>query len=214
MTIELINPYVLKILISAREVDSINSISDRIDLSYGWTHKWVRELASKGVFRLTRMNVYLNKNNEFYKKTLEYIKKILLKEVQFYYEVLSLFGVEYSFTKTDAVFVWTKGGYNIGRYNQFYPIFIKVRNSDKNLFEWYCKKLSLKSNKAKGIFYKIEYLDSFKVDYCEDIPVDSLSDTIAFAEKFVYNFEPALEMIKESYDKKIKVKYKEVITNA
>ncbi len=214
MTIELINPYVLKILIAAREVDSINSISDRINLSYGWTYKWVQELARKGVFRLTRIKVYLNKNNEFYKKTLNFVKKTLAKDVQFYYEILALFGIDYCFTKTDSVFVWTKGGYNIGRYKQFYPVFIKVRNSDRNLFELYCKKLSLKVNGTKEAFYKVEYLDSFKFDYCEDIPVDTLNDTIAFAEKHIYNFEPALEMIKELYNKKIQVKYKEVITNA
>jgi len=37
MNIELLNPYVMKILISLRNQDSISSISKRIGLSYGWT---------------------------------------------------------------------------------------------------------------------------------------------------------------------------------
>lgn len=213
MNLDLINPYVLKILVAVRDEDSINSISDRISLSYGWTHKWVQELAKEGVFRLTRMKVYLNKNSEFYKKTLKYIKSTLYSDVQFYYEALSLFGIDYCFTKIDAVFVWTKGGYNIARYKNYYPIFIKVKEKDRYLFDYYCKKLSLKINSKKGIFYKPEFLESVELSYCDDMPVDSLDATIDFMQKNKYSFEPALEMIKEMYNKRIKVEYKEVVTN-
>ena len=48
MNINTINPHVIKILISVRENDSISSISKRIGLSYGWTHKWVVELVKEG----------------------------------------------------------------------------------------------------------------------------------------------------------------------
>jgi len=209
MKIELLNPYVLKILISVRQEDSINSISQRINLSYGWTHKWVQELAKIGVFKLTRMKVYLNKNNDFYKKTLNYVRTVLVKSVQFNYEILSLLGIKYCFTKTDAVFIWTKGGYNISRYKNFYPIFIKIKNKHKELFEYYCKKINLQINKKKGVYYQPIYLEDFEVSFCETIPVDSLSETIKFMQEHIYNFQPALEMIKELYEKKIKIKYKE-----
>ncbi|MBU1203577.1 MAG: hypothetical protein KKG60_00735 [Nanoarchaeota archaeon] len=213
MEISLINPHVLKILITAREEDSINSISHRTGLSYGWTYKWVKELAKINVFRLTRMKVYLNKKNSFYKKTLRYINQSFGKDIGFHYAVLELFGIRYSFTKTDAVFIWTKGGYNIGRYKQFYPIFIKIKKRDKGLFEFYHKKLNFEINKKKGIFYNVTYLDDFEMEHCDAIPVDCLKETIAFMQENKYNFEPALEMIKEGYNKKINVGYKEALTN-
>ncbi len=213
MNLDVINPYALKILISCREEDSISQISKRIGLSYGWTHKWIKDLADIGVFTLTRMKVYLNKNNPFYKITLEYINNTFKKSPKFYYEDLSLFGIDYSFTNIDSVYIWTKGGYNIARYKDYYPIFIKVKSKDKKLFEKYCKKLKLKINKKNGVFYQVEYLDNFDKSYCENTPVDSLNKTIEFMEKNKYNFEPALEMIKELYNKKIEVKYKEVATN-
>lgn len=213
MNLELINPHVLKILISVKKEDSINSISKRIGLSYGWTYNWVKELENLNVLRLTRMNVYLNKNNDFYKKTLKYIREVLSENVNFYYNVLSLFGIKYCFTNIDSVFVWTKGGYNISRYRDYYPIFIKVKERDKDLFEDYCKKLNLKINKNKGVFYRVIYLRDFEVSHCDNIPVDSLHNTIEFMLKNKYNFQPALEMINEMYNKKIKVKYKEAITN-
>ncbi len=213
MNLELINPHVLKILIAARNEDSIKAISDRISLSYGWTYKWIQDLAKIGVFKLTRMKAFLNEDSQFYKKTLQYIRKTLTKDARFYYDVFSLFGIEYCFTKIDAVFIWTKGGYNIARYKNFYPIFIKVKTKDKRLFEYYCKKLNLFVNKKRGVFYKPVFLDDFKFSYNDGIPVDSLRETISFMEKNKYNFEPALEMIKEMYKEKIKTKYKEVVTN-
>ena len=159
------------------------------------------------------MKTYLNENNTFYKKTLQYIKNTFSNNIQFYYESLPLSGVTYSFTQTDSVFIWTRGGYNIARYRGFYPIFIKVKTKDKGMFKKHCKKLSLRINKKTGIFYKVTFLNSFEIGFCSEIPVDNLQNTISFMKKNKYNFEPALEMIKELYKKDIKVKYKEAITN-
>jgi len=213
MNLALINPHMLKILIAAKKEDSIRAISDRIGLSYGWTYRWIQDLAPLGVFTLTRMKTYLHEDNPFYKRTIRYIKEVLSSNVQFYYEVLALFGVDYCFTQTDAVFVWTKGGYNIARYKEFYPIFIKIKTKDRELFERYCKRLHLPIHKKRGIFYQVTYLDDFDVEYCDGIPVDGLEETISFIKKNRYNFEPALEMIKEMYKKDIRVRYKEVMTN-
>ena len=212
MKIDLINPYVVKIMVAAREGDSIRAISQRIQLSYGWTYKWVQDLAKAGVFRSTKAKIYVNEENEFYQKTIAFITDVLAKDVSFYYDVLTLFGIKYCFTKTDAVFMWTKGGYNIARYKEFYPIFIKVKKEDKKIFENYCKKLRLNTQK-KNIFYNVAYADKIEASYTDSMPVDSLNETIQFMEQNRYNFEPALEMIKEMYKKKIKVKYKEAVTN-
>ncbi len=211
--IETINPYIMKIIMACRQQDSIRSIAQRINVSYGWTYKWVQELAKKGVVRLTRMNVYLNENNEFYRQTIQYIRQALGGFVSFHYEILSLLGIRYCFTETDAVYVWTKGGYNIARYRDYYPIFIKVHRGDKEIFEWCIRKIGLAINKTKGIFYKVQYVDDIEPEYYQGTPVDSLEETIQFMNQYQYNFLPALEMIKELHQQNISAKYQEVITN-
>jgi DNA-binding Lrp family transcriptional regulator len=213
MKVDIMNQHVVKILIAARPEDSINAIAHRTGISYGWTYKWIRELEKIGVFQTTRMHVYLNKDNGFYKKTMAYIKDCFQYDIQFYYEVLALLGINYCFTATDAVFVWTKGGYNISRFKDHYPIFIKVRKTDKKVFEQKCDMLGLSTRKKQGVFYHVSYVDSFSYDFCDEISVDSLKDTIVFMKKHIYNFEPAMEMIREMYGSKIKVTYKEVTTN-
>ena len=208
MKIETLNPYVIKILVSLRREDSISSISKRIGLSYGWTHKWVNELIKEGILKEKWRGVILNEENKNYKKIISFIKENL-NDINFYYSALQLFGIDYCFTKTDAVYLWTEGRYNIARYKEHYPIFIKIKKKDYSIFLEYCKKLGLKVNSNKSVFYNVEIVEEIKAVKKNNFYVDSLNETIKFMQENIYNFEPALEMIKEMYHKKLNIKYKE-----
>ena len=209
MKIEMLNPYVLKILISLRKEDSISSISKRINLSYGWTNKWVNELIKEGILKEKWRGIILQEDNKIYQRILRFIKENL-KDISFYYSALNLFGIEYCFTKTDAVYLWTEGRYNIARYKGYYPIFVKIKKLDYPIFLEYCKKLGLKINSGSGVFYNVEVLDGFECVKKKNSFVEPLNETINFMQANIYNFEPALEMIKEMYKKKLNIKYKEV----
>jgi hypothetical protein len=211
MDMEILNPHVVKIIIAARREDSIRGISQRIGLSYGWTYKWALELEKAGVLRRKGKKVFLEEKSRFYREILDFLRTAFKGSAGFHYAVLGLFGIKYCFTGTDAVFVWTEGGYNIARYRDFYPIFIKVRKADKEAFGFYMKKLGLE--RQKGTFYKPVFLEDFPVSWHKGMPVDSLEETIRFMKKYIYNFEPALEMIQEMYGKRTGVKYKEANTN-
>ena len=209
MNIETINPYVIKILISAREKDSISSISKRINLSYGWTHKWVRELVKEGILKEKWKGVILQENNKNYREILKFIRNNI-SETSLYYLVLKLSGIQYCFTKTDAVYFWTEGRYNIAKYRDYYPIFVKIRKEDFSLFTWYCKKLNLEINSKKGVFYVPEIIEEFNFTKKQDYFIEPLEETIEFMKKNIYNFEPALEIIYEMYKKGLNIKYKEI----
>src|SRR3989344_4477367 len=194
MNINTINPHVIKILISVRENDSISSISKRIGLSYGWTHKWVVELVKEGILKEKWRGVVLQKDNKSYKEILKFIRNNI-SPTSLYYSVLNLFGIEYCFTKTDAVYFWTEGRYNIARYREYYPIFIKIKPADYSIFLWYCKKLNLKVNAKNGVFYSPEIVDKFKFTKKEEYLIEPLNETISFMKQNIYNFEPALEIV-------------------
>lgn len=214
MDVTVVNPYVMKILIAAKTEDTIFAIASRTGLSYGWAYHWVQDLIELGAFSKKGRKIELQEDNAFYRSSMSFLKANFAKNVSFHYSVLQLFGVKYCFTKTDAVYVWTKGGYNIARYRDYYPVFIKLRKSDYGLFRWYCKKLGLKIGPESGIFYSVELLDDFPVSSCDGISVDGLEDTVAFMEKNAYNFQPALEMIGEMYKaSEGHYKYREEKTN-
>jgi len=208
MKIELVNPYVIKILISLRKEDSASSVSKRIKLSYGWTHKWIHELINEGILKEKWRGVVLQENNKRYRRILEFIKKNFI-DANFYYSALSLFGIKYCFTKTDAVYIWTEGRYNIARYRDYYPVFIKIKEEDYGLFLKYCSKLGLKISANKGVFYSPEIVKDFECEKKNDFFVEKLDKTIEFMKDKIYNFQPALEIIAEMYNKKLNVKYKE-----
>ncbi len=205
MKLEILNPHTMKIITAARRVDSIRAISKRIGLSYGWTYNWVLELEKAGVFAKSSKKVFLNEKNRFYRRVLGFIKSAFREDVGFHYSVLGLFGIKYCFTGIDSVFVWTDSGYNISRYRGYYPIFIKVKKSDRASYEFYIKKLGLTGK----IFYRPSFLQDFAVSFHKGTPVDPLEETIRFMQKYIYNFQPALEMIQEMYGKELGARYKE-----
>lgn len=207
MNLETLNPYVLKILIAIRKEDSVIGISKRINLSFGWTYKWVKELVKEGILKEKWRGIVLQERNKTYKKILKFIKEI--RDIRFYYSVLNLFGIRYCFEKTDAVYIWAEGRYNIARYKEYYPIFIKIKKEDYPFFLQYCKKLNLKIKARKGIFYVPEVLKDFKCVKKNDLFVEPLNETIEFMKKNIYNFQPALEMIQEMYGRKLGIKYRE-----
>ncbi|MFH1510083.1 MAG: hypothetical protein ABIF10_00200 [Candidatus Woesearchaeota archaeon] len=210
---ELINPYVAKIVISAKDGDSIRSISKRIRESYGWTYKWISELEKIGVLKRKRQEIHINKENAFYKEMSEFVTKSIVHNLNLNdtYLLPNLTGLDYIFTNTDAVFIWTKGGYNIGRSRNSYPIFIGILKKDKTAWENYFSQFgdvyAFQNERRTGIYYVISTSKSMDIEYCDDIPVWPLAKTVEWAKKYRFNFEPALEMLDEMYNLKIGIKY-------
>ena len=211
--LHLINPYVAKIAIAAKDKDSIRQVSKKIQESYGWTYRWASELEKIGAITRKKQEIYINKNNAFYKEITKLIK-ILFKDnlrLSDAYLLPSLSGLEYIFTNTDAVFTWTKGGYNIGRSKNSYPIFIEALEQDKPAWEEFFSKLNIKyafkNERRRGIYFIILLSKNLEKEYCEGIPVLPLAKTVDWAKKYSFNFQPALEMLDELYNLKIGIKY-------
>lgn len=137
------------------------------------------------------------------------------------YDLLNQAGMDYALTGPDAVFFWTKGGYQVDRFFGFYPIHLKVRKDD--LRKW---KRFLSSRKQRfhvkgqpiretlfGLFYVLYPETDFKTERVEAFRVDPLKETVKFCQSKIYSYEPALEMLDEMYDLGLKVEYKEAKTN-
>jgi len=211
--LDLINPYVAKILIAAKDGDSIRSISKKIRESYGWTYKWVLGLEKIGAIERKKQELYIKRENYFYKETAKLAKSLLKNSLSLddAYLLPNFTGLEYSFTGIDAVFIWTEGGYNIGRSKKSYPIFIEILENDKSEWEKLFSELNLrytfKNERKKGIYFIMSSGKSIEKEYCGEMPVLPLAKTVEWAKKYSFNFEPALEMLDQLYDLKIGVKY-------
>jgi len=145
----------------------------------------------------------------------EYVK--MRADIQSAYDVVKRPGLPYAFTGADAVFFWTKGGYNADRFFGFYPVILKVRREDlrrwRNFFESEKKKWVVQGKPPKetlyGIFYYLQPVGKLPKIEINGYSVDPLSETIRFCKDKAYTYEPALEMLDEMYDLDMGIKYRE-----
>ena len=214
--LDLINPYAAKILVAAKDGDSIRSVSKRIKESYGWTYKWVLELEKIGAIGRKAQELYIHKENYFYKEIHRLAENLIKNNLNLNdaYLLPNLTGLGHIFIDIDAVFIWTKGGYNIGRSKSSYPIFIEILENDKDKWEEFFSGLNVKyafrNEKKKGIYFIISQSENIEKEYCEQIPVLPLVKTVEWAKKYIFNFEPALEMLDKMYNLKLGIKYAEL----
>lgn len=134
------------------------------------------------------------------------------------YNLIKQAGLKYSLTELDAVFLWTKGGYQVGRFFGFYPIYLKILKSDLKKWERFLKSKNMKyyikgeplRKTYFGVFYVLIPVKGFRTDKTAGFYVDSLNKTVRFCKKNIYQYEPALEMLNEMYNLDIEVRYKEI----
>ncbi|MHA1280179.1 MAG: hypothetical protein ACTSQ8_23570 [Candidatus Helarchaeota archaeon] len=149
----------------------------------------------------------------------EYLKK--KTNIMAAYETLKDAGMDYALTGPDAVFFWTKGGYQVDRFFGFYPIHLKVKK--ENIEEWrgYFQKTKNKvhfegdsiKETLFGVFYVAYPRKEFIAEQIDGFFVDTLEDTVKFCQQKIYSYEPALEMLNEMYELGLDIEYREIDSN-
>jgi len=137
------------------------------------------------------------------------------------YDLLNQAGMRYALTGPDAVFFWTKGGYQVDRFLGFYPIHLKVEtNALKKWTVFFTsrkQKFVVKDQPIKqtlfGMFYVLYPEVDFKTEKINGFHVIPLKETVTFCQETIYSYEPALEMLDETYSLGLKAKYTETKTN-
>lgn len=215
MGFDLINPYVSKILLAIQEGNSINQLSKKTGISYAYTHQWIKRLEDINAIEI-EVGIHI-KDDEFYRAYEEVAQTVLGRSIDLEdaYLLPNFAGMDYRFSRTDAVFIWTKGGYQIGRNREDYPIFIDVLEEDtedwQNFFDQYGIDTTIEERRTggDGIYYVLFPRDSFGTRWMENASVTPLEETVEWARQYEVNFQPALEMLDEMYDLELDVEYRE-----
>jgi hypothetical protein len=176
-------------------------------------NKVLHDMTKKGLLERSGWGKYKVNSSE------EYLAKRI--DVSRAYDLLTQANMEYALTGPDAVFFWTKGGYQVDRFFGFYPIHLKIKKSD--LKKW---KVFFSSNKQRfhvrdqpirqtlfGLFYVLYPEVDFSNEEKNGFQVIPLKETIDFCQRNIYSYEPALEMLDEMYGLGLKVRYREAKTN-
>ena len=137
------------------------------------------------------------------------------------YNLLNEAGMPYALTGPDAVFFWTRGGYQVDRFLGFYPIHLKVKEKDlgkwKSFFNSKRQRFHVKDQPIRqtlfGLFYTLYPKTDFRTEDVRGFCVIPLKETVKFCQKNIYSYEPALEMLDETYNLGLKARYMEAKTN-
>jgi len=212
--LETVNKHMAKISLAMQEGDSIREISRKTGSSYGWIYKWIKKLEELEIVETTSKGIHLI-DRETIDRFKELSRSILSKKIDLEdaYLLPNFSGMKYAYTKTDAVWIWTKGGYQIGRSRENYPLFIKILEKDlnkwRNFFKQYSIECKVNERAEKGIHFVLSPEKEFKREKEGKYSVIPLQETVEWAEKHKHSFQPALEMLKEMHDLDIDVEYRE-----
>lgn len=190
---------------TVREFSSVFASPDPNKVLHDMTKKGLLERIGWGKYRVNSPEEYLARRIDVSKA----------------YDLLNQAGMDYALTGPDAVFFWTKGGYQVDRFFGFYPIHLKVMKDDlrrwKKFFSARKQRFHIKDRPIRktlfGLFYVLYPEAGFRTEKVEAFRVDPLKDTVKFCQDRIYAYEPALEMLDEMYSLGLKVRYREAKTN-
>lgn len=214
MGLDFVNTHVAKIVLAAQDGDSINRVSEKIGSSYSYTYEWVNRLEEIDV--LDR-DGGIQVTDPAFVQVFEAVAQTVLSrdmELADAYLLPNFAGMEYRFSKTDSVYIWTKGGYQIGRNQDDYPIFIDVYSSQLEEWEEFFHGFGVETSVGErtehdGIHYVLYPREEMEIDRVESASVMPLAETVEWAEEYRVNFQPALEMLDEMYELELGADYRE-----
>jgi hypothetical protein len=117
-------------------------------------------------------------------------------------------GMDYAFTAIDAVYVWTRGGYQVARNPEDYPLFIAVHESDLDVWVAFFDRFGIPATPERQpadnldgpIQVVLDPQPRIDTEMVDGRPVIPLQDTVAFANEHYATFESALDMLGRMYD--------------
>ncbi|MFD1570441.1 helix-turn-helix domain-containing protein [Halorubrum laminariae] len=117
-------------------------------------------------------------------------------------------GMDYAFTAIDAVYVWTRGGYQVAREPEDYPLFIAVHEPDLDAWTAFFDRFGIPTAEERqpadefddAIQIVLEPCSEIEAEMVDGRPVIPLKETVAFANEHYAHFQSALDMLGRMYD--------------
>lgn len=117
-------------------------------------------------------------------------------------------GMDFAYTAIDAVYVWTRGGYQVARDPDDYPLFVAVEEDNLEEWERFFDQFGLPVAQERQpaddvdgpIQIVLELRDDVETELIDGRPVIPLDETVEFANEHYATFQSALDMLDRMYE--------------
>ena len=117
-------------------------------------------------------------------------------------------GMDFAYTAIDAVYVWTRGGYQVARDPDDYPLFVAVEKDDLEDWERFFGRFGLPVARERQsvddvdgpIQIVLELRDDVDAELVNGRPVIPLDETVEFANEHYATFRSALDILDRMYE--------------
>jgi DNA-binding Lrp family transcriptional regulator len=199
----------VRVLLAVNPGDSIRTVAQHLHTPYETVRQAVNQLEDAGYLRYDDgLFVTDDRVRKAARDLLATSAAVNPPSIEEAY-VLPQFGDwPFAFTKVDAVYVWTQGGYQVGREPDDYPLFLAVREKDVDAWQRFFEQFGIPTGFERRPEDSFEgplqiVLDERSVlnpDHVEGYPVISRRETIEFMRKHYATFQSALAMLDRMYD--------------
>jgi hypothetical protein len=223
-TTDFMNPTAAKIVLAAQRDDSINRISDKIGTSYSWVYDWIGRLADAQIISNTDNGIRVC-DYEMRRRYEEMMGALYSRDdisQEDAYVIPHFAGLEFAYTKIDAAYVWTHGGFQIARSHNDYPVFIEVHECDVDRWIEFFERFGVVTTvnerpDAADVDGSVHYVlfpqtTGIDTNWVDGNPVIPLDDAVSQMMENRPAYEPALEMIADEHDMDINASHHDQMT--
>ena len=199
----------VRVLLALSDGDSIRRVAQRIQTPYETVRQAVNALETAGFVRYDDgLSIPDTEVVESARRLLTTSARVNPPSIEEAYVLPQFADAAFAFTRIDAVYVWTRGGYQVARNPEDYPLFIAVEDRDVEYWEAFFGEFDLPVARERqppetvdgALQIVLEPRADIEVDWVEGYPVIPREETIAYMREHFAHFQSALAMLDRMYD--------------
>jgi hypothetical protein len=199
----------LKVILSLDQGDSISGVARKIDENRETIRRVVNHIEEAGYVAYDNgLHLVDQTIRDVGLEFLTATAEISPPSISEAYVLPQFAGMEYAFTAIDAIYVWTRGGYQVARDPEDYPLFIAVHESEVDAWTEFFDRFGIPTAKERqpaddlngAIQVVLEPRSQIEAEMVDGRPVISLQETVTFANEYYATCESALDMLGRMYD--------------